>query len=120
MKPTLLVVDDEESIHKLIQRIFSDGAIDVMSAFNGQEGLALAQQGVPQLILLDINMPVMDGYEAMRGLRRDKKTKNIPVLMFTANGEMVDRVVGFEMGVEDYITKPIDVNELRRRVMSFF
>jgi DNA-binding response OmpR family regulator len=120
MKPKLLVVDDEQAIHKLLHRVFEDGSVELISALNGQEGVKMAEQTQPQLILLDVNMPVLDGYGAIRELRKNKATKAIPVIMFTTKDEMVDHVVGFELGVEDYITKPIDMDMLKRRVMSFF
>jgi DNA-binding response OmpR family regulator len=120
MKPKLLIVDDEEEIHKLIRRLFVDGSVEVVEAYNGQEGLKVVKEQSPQLVIMDINMPIMDGYQALRALRANPDTNTIPVMMFTSKGDMVDKVVGFELGVEDYLTKPVDVEELKRRVTAFF
>ncbi len=117
--PKLLVVDDEETIHKLLNRVFEDEKIEILKAVNGEEGVKRAVEHQPQLILLDVNMPVLDGYGTIRELRKNKATRSIPVMMFTSKDEIVDHVVGFELGVEDYLTKPIDIKELKRRVMDF-
>jgi DNA-binding response OmpR family regulator len=120
MKPKLLVIDDEQVIHQLLKRVFEDGSVELFSAFDGAEGVKKAKEIMPGLILLDVNMPVLDGYGTIRELRRNKETRAIPVMMFTSKDEMVDHVVGFELGVEDYITKPMEIAELKRRVLNFF
>ncbi len=112
----ILIVDDEDNIHKVLKRIFSSTNVQPLSAFNGAEALQLAKDNKPSLILLDINMPKMDGNEVMRELRKNPETNAIPVIMLTGNGEAIDKVVGFELGVQDYITKPFDVADLRERI----
>ena len=116
MNPIILLVDDEESIHKVVKRALKESGVEVQSAYDGEAALAMAKGRNYGLVLLDINMPVKNGYEVMRELRRDRQTASIPVCMLTGNGEMVDRIVGYELGVQDYITKPFDVFEFRRRV----
>jgi DNA-binding response OmpR family regulator len=112
----ILVVDDEDNIHKVLKRILTSTNVQPLFAFNGAEALQLAKEKKPDLILLDINMPKMDGNEVMRELRKSDDTKSIPVIMLTGNGETIDKVVGFELGVQDYITKPFDITDLRERV----
>ena len=89
------------------------------SALEGKQGLNLAlQEPVPDLVLLDLMLPDMSGVEVCRQLRMSERTRHIPILMVTAKGEEVDRVVGFEMGADDYVVKPYSVRELMLRVRA--
>lgn len=119
MAEKILLVDDEEFIHKIIRRVFEGSPYELFSAYNGNEALAKARELAPDLILLDINMPEKDGYAVVRDIRSNKKTKRIPIIMVTALGEVVDKVVGYELGVEDYITKPFDGEKFRKRIEIF-
>jgi DNA-binding response OmpR family regulator len=118
MSKKILIVDDEDHIHKVLLRLLQSSAYEVVEAYNGRECLEMAKQHRPDLILLDINMPEMNGNETMKHLRHDKETTAIPVLMLTGNGELVDKIVGYELGVEDYITKPFDAVELKSRISA--
>lgn len=119
MPKKILLVDDEDIIHQSIKRAFEKSPYEFLSAYNGNEGVEKASQFLPDLILLDINMPEKDGYAVVRAIRGNKGTKHIPIIMLTGLGEVVDKVVGYELGVEDYMTKPFDVESLRSHVGSF-
>ncbi|OVE77912.1 hypothetical protein BVX98_01555 [bacterium F11] len=118
MGSKLLFVDDEESIHKILRRVFEGQSYSLLDAYNGEDAIKVAEKEVPDLILLDINMPKMDGYDVIRELRKNKTTRNIPILMLTGNGDVVDKVVGYELGVEDYVTKPFHTDHIRLHVES--
>jgi putative two-component system response regulator len=105
-KPTILVVDDTPDNIALLTSILSK-EYRVKAANNGHTAISLALKNPPCLILLDVMMPDMDGYEVCRKLKSDPRTKNIPVIFVTALGEMEDEKLGFEIGAVDYITKPI-------------
>lgn len=119
MKSSVLIVDDEEIIHRTVRRALEEEGVDLRDAYNGAEAIAAVCEKPVDLILLDINMPEMDGNGVMRELHGNPKTKNIPVMMLTARDEVIDRIVGYELGVIDYITKPFEVPDLRRRVKEF-
>ena len=114
----ILIVDDEEFIHKVLTRILKSESYHLFHANNGLECLDVAQKEIPDIIFLDINMPKMNGNETLKELKAGEKTFGIPVLMVSGNGEMVDKVVGYELGVEDYLTKPFDASELIERINS--
>ncbi|MCB4756614.1 MAG: response regulator [Elusimicrobia bacterium] len=116
----ILIVDDEEIIHKTLKKILNSASLELSSAYNGLQALEMAESEFPDLILLDINMPKMDGNEVMRELRKNPKTRSIPVIMLTGNGEVIDRVVGYELGVQDYVTKPFDVKDFKSRIECQF
>lgn len=119
MNKKILVVDDEENVRKTMRRVLDYTKAEIITASNGIEAVNLAASEKPDLILLDINMPKMDGNQTMRELRKNPSTKFIPVIMLTGNGEVIDRVVGYELGVQDYITKPFEIAELKKRVGPF-
>ncbi len=108
----ILVVDDEENIRKLVHyNLILDG-YDVIMAVDGKEGLEKAIQEKPDLILLDIMMPEMDGLEVCSRLKKNPETRDIPIFMLSAKGQMQDLEDAFEMGADNYITKPFDVDKL--------
>ena len=117
MKKRILVVDDERDIVDLIRYNLTKEGYDVLVAYNGQEGLAKARPA-PDLVVLDVMMPVMDGFEACRRLKGDPQTSGIPVVFLTAKGGEVDEVVGLELGADDYIQKPISPRKLVARVKA--
>jgi PleD family two-component response regulator len=118
LKESILVVDDEPHIRRILQFLLDQHGYKVLSAGQGQEAISLARSYAPDLILLDIMMPHMDGFEVCRHLRADYRTSQIPIIMVTAKGEMTDRVRGLEGGANDYLTKPYDNKELLARVRA--
>ncbi|AAK79666.1 two-component system alkaline phosphatase synthesis response regulator PhoP [Clostridium acetobutylicum] len=114
----ILVVDDEEHIVKLIKFNLENNGYKVITAADGGEALEKAKGEVPQLVLLDLMLPVMDGYDVCREIRRDQSISNMPVIMITAKGEELDKILGLELGADDYITKPFSVRELVARVKA--
>ena len=113
MKKRILVVDDEISIRMGIREIAEYQGYDVTGAANGREALELCRQQDFDLIIMDIMMPEMDGYEAYRRIR---EIKDIPALMLSAKGEEYDKLQGFEAGIDDYVVKPFSIKELMARV----
>ena len=111
----VLVVDDEKSIVEILEFNLKKEGYEVICAFDGEEGLKRAIKDKPDLILLDIMMPKMDGIEVCKKVR---ETSNVPILMLTARAEEVDKVLGLELGADDYITKPFSVRELMARVKA--
>lgn len=114
----ILVVDDEPDILNLLDYNLKKAGFKVLQAKDGPEAIELAIKKKPALVLLDIMLPDMDGTEVLKRLKSDPMAKHIPVIMLTAKGEEVDRVVGFELGAEDYITKPFSPRELVLRVKA--
>jgi len=112
----ILVVDDEADVRKVVSARLKKADFDVSTASDGKEGLISAKKGLPDLILLDIVMPGIDGYEVAERLRKDEKTSLIPIIMLTAKASSDDKIKALKMGIEDYITKPYDANELIARV----
>jgi len=117
-KEKILAVDDDPDILKLLQYNLEKEGFSVITAANGQEALRLVRSQPPQAIILDLMLPEVDGLEVCRQIKRDEALSGIPILMLTAKGEEVDRVVGFELGADDYITKPFSPRELVLRVKA--
>jgi DNA-binding response OmpR family regulator len=115
MSARILVVDDEPAVSDLLAYNLRKAHYDVLVAADGRTALGLARDSQPDLILLDIMIPEMDGLDVCRELR---KTSNVPIIMITARGEEIDRVVGLELGADDYICKPFGVRELLARVKA--
>lgn len=116
MKKKILIIEDELDLIKGLKLNLSDEGFNVDWAVNGAEGLRKAVEEAPDLIILDIMLPEMDGLEVCRKLRQ--KNVNIPVIMLTAKGEEIDKVVGLEIGADDYITKPFRIRELIARIKA--
>jgi two-component system alkaline phosphatase synthesis response regulator PhoP len=112
----ILIVDDEPEMVRGLEDNLRFEGYQTLSASNGADGLALALREGPDLVLLDIMMPRMSGWDVLRGLRA--KQVDIPVIMLTARGEEVDRVLGLELGADDYVTKPFSLRELLARVRA--
>jgi len=119
MAKRVMVVDDEPDIVELIRYNLSNEGYEIITARNGQEALDKAAS-LPDLIILDLMMPVMDGLEACKRLRADPRTARIPVLFLTARSGEVDEVIGLEMGADDYVRKPITPRKLSARVKALF
>ena len=116
MKEKILIIEDEEDLVKGLKINLVDEGYEVDYALNGKEGLGKALKDKPDLILLDIMLPGMNGLEVCKELRRNKM--DIPILMLTARGEEIDKVIGLEMGADDYISKPFSIRELLARVKA--
>jgi two-component system alkaline phosphatase synthesis response regulator PhoP len=112
----VLVVDDEEYIQHILNFSFGAEGYDVVTAGDGEEGIKKAKSEKPDIIVLDIMMPKMDGYEACKRLKTDPHTKNIPVILLTAKGREVDRKLGSQAGADDYVVKPFSPGRLIERV----
>lgn len=112
----VLIVDDEEDITELLSFNLLRAGYNVLVAQNGTEALSAAKKHKPAVILLDLNLPDMSGIQVYKKLRNDPETKDSRVIMVTAKGEEIDRVVGFELGVDDYIVKPFSPREVVLRV----
>lgn len=117
MKKKILAVDDEADILKLLRHNLT-GATGFMDAADGPTALKIAKAAAPDLILLDVMLPDMDGNEVLRRLKADPDTRRIPVIMLTAKGEEIDRVLGLEFGADDYIVKPFSPRELVLRIRA--
>lgn len=117
-KKKILVVDDEEDILELVRYNLSREGYDVVCASTGEEGLKAAKKVLPDLIVLDLMLPGIDGLEVARLLKADGVMKNIPVIMLTARGEEADIVTGLELGADDYITKPFSPRVMTARVRA--
>ncbi|MBA3534780.1 MAG: response regulator transcription factor [Ardenticatenales bacterium] len=115
MAKTVLMVDDQPNIRTLVQMYLEQEGFRVVTAANGREALFLARQERPDLIILDLMMPEMDGYDFIRAHRRERDT---PVIMLTARIEENDRVLGLELGADDYVSKPFSPRELAARVRA--
>jgi phosphate regulon transcriptional regulator PhoB len=116
MKPRILVVDDEPDALDLIDFNLKAAGYDVVTAGDGAEALKKARAVLPELILLDVMLPEVDGMEVCKALRRDPSTADIPIIMLTAKAAEIDRIIGLELGADDYVTKPFSPRELVLRV----
>lgn len=114
----VLIIDDEEHIVDLIKYNLEANGFQTIVAFNGVDGLKLSKSEKPDLILLDLMLPGIDGLEVLKRIRSDEKLKNTPVIMLTAKSEEIDKILGLELGADDYITKPFSVRELTARVKA--
>ncbi len=115
MSQTILVVDDEPQIVRLVRAYLEEASFRVITASDGQQALAVARHEKPDLIVLDVRMPQMDGLEFTRLIRREQ---DVPIIMLTARAEETDRIVGLELGADDYVTKPFSPRELVARVRA--
>jgi two-component system phosphate regulon response regulator PhoB len=118
VKTKILIVDDEPDALELIEVNLKSAGFDVLRAASGREALEKARAALPALILLDVMLPEMDGLEVCKALRRDPKTAFIPIVMLTARAAEIDRILGLELGADDYVTKPFSPRELVLRVRN--
>lgn len=117
-KQSILIVEDDFDLAKMLEAYFSVQGYDVKTAAFGEEGVSLSQTGAPDLVVLDIRLPDIDGYEVCRRLRSNHRTKDLPIIFLTEKRDRVDKLQGLELGVVDYITKPFDIQELRLRIRN--
>ena len=115
---TLLIVEDERSLSEVLSYNLEKEGFRVVTATDGQDGLRKAQMLVPDLVVLDLMLPVLDGLQVCRQLRADPRTQHIRILMLTARSEEVDEIVGFNMGADDYVSKPFKLKPLLHRIKA--
>lgn len=118
LEDSILIVDDEEHIRELIRYNLEKQGYKIFCAENGKEALETAKDKKPTLILLDVMLPKMDGYDVCKEIRRDTSISTTPIIMITAKGEELDKVLGLELGADDYITKPFSIRELIARIKA--
>lgn len=112
MSEKVLLIDDDLDTLRLVGLMLQRQGYQILSASNGPQALIIAEKELPDIILLDVMMPEMDGYEVARRIRSNPRTKSIPIIMFTAKNQVEDKLIGFEAGADDYITKPTQPREL--------
>jgi len=115
MTPTILIIDDDAKLNELLKDFLKDFGYAVITATRPTKGLKKLRQKSPDLVILDIMLPEMDGFEVCRAIRQ---TSKIPIIMLTARGEVTDKVVGLELGADDYLAKPFEPRELVARIQS--
>lgn len=118
MAATVLVVDDEKDLVDLVKYHLEKEGLKCLEARDGETALQVAKERIPDLVVLDLMLPELDGLEVCRKLRKDPKTSSIAIIMLTAKAEEVDRIVGLEMGADDYLVKPFSPRELVARVKA--
>lgn len=114
----ILVVDDSPTERHFLNDLLSKSGYQVVMAESGEEGVAKAKQEMPDLVLMDVVMPGLNGFQACRALTKDDATKHIPVIMCTSKGQETDKVWGMRQGARDYVVKPVDQNELLKKISA--
>jgi two-component system phosphate regulon response regulator PhoB len=114
----ILVIEDEKDLRDVLEYNLRQAGHTVQLAATGKDGLRLAREGSPELVILDLMLPDIPGTDVCRALKHENGTRDTRVMMLTAKGEEIDRVVGFELGAEDYVTKPFSVRELLLRIQA--
>ena len=114
----ILIIEDDHDIVELVRYNLANEGFQVLAAFDGGSGLAALKKSPPDLLLLDLMLPKLSGLDICREIRRDESLNRLPILMLTARGDEADRVVGLEMGADDYVTKPFSPRELLARVKA--
>jgi DNA-binding response OmpR family regulator len=112
----ILLVDDDPEIREMTSLLLGGAGFEVRTAGSGEEAIYRTQQEPPDLVLLDINMPGVDGWETLRLLREDERTQQTPVIMFSVNFELREKLYALQQGAQDYVTKPFDTDGLLRRI----
>ena len=118
-KRTILIVDDEEDVLDLLQLVFETSGFAVRRAATGKSAVSIAYEEPPDVVLLDVMMPEMDGWQVLRTLKGDERTRQVPVVMLSARAERRDKMIGLQEGAEGYIAKPFSPAEVVREVQSF-
>ncbi len=118
MPKRILIADDEPAVRQLLELVLRSQGYDVLTTQNGDQLVRTAQEWVPDLVIVDLMMPQMDGYEAIRQLRNDTRTAHLPMLILTARASAEDVVTGFDTGADDYVTKPFNIPELLARIRA--
>jgi twitching motility two-component system response regulator PilH len=115
---TILVVDDSPTERHVLSELLTSNGYQVITAENGEEGVEKAKKELPDLILMDVVMPGLNGYQATRTLTRDETTKHIPIIVCTSKGQETDRIWGLRQGALDYIVKPVDADDLLSKIAA--
>ena len=115
-KKKILIADDETYVHEVLTAVLSSNEFDIIHAHDGQETLERVNNEQPDLVVLDIMMPIKDGRDICRDLKKNPRTKEIKILMLSGKNEQIDRIVGFESGADDYIAKPFSSSHVARRI----
>ena len=118
MAKTLLIVEDNESDRSRLEKLLTNAGYMVSTAENGEQALAAAKRAKPDAILMDVNMPGMDGFAATRALRNENSTKDIPVVLVTAKNQKADKAWGQMLGAKGYITKPYTDDQMLQQVRA--
>lgn len=117
-KEKILIIEDDPNISQLVKYNLEKGGYDCILSGSGENGLKILQKGAVDLLILDIMLPEMDGFELCRRIKQDRGLSDIPIIILTAKGEEIDRIVGFELGADDYIVKPFSPRELVLRTKA--
>lgn len=115
MKSTILIIDDDAKLNQMLKEYLDDFGFNILTATHPEKGLKKLRKQSPDFIILDIMLPDMNGFEVCKAIR---KTHNVPIIMLTARGELMDKVVGLELGADDYLPKPFEPRELVARIQS--
>jgi DNA-binding response OmpR family regulator len=115
MASTILVIDDDDKLNRLLKRFLKDYGFEIFSALDADEGLKKVRTVLPDLIILDIMLPGMTGFEVCKRIR---ESSAVPIIMLTARGDVMDKVVGLELGADDYLPKPFEPRELVARIQA--
>jgi len=115
MKQRILIIDDDERLNELLKTFFQEFGFETVAAIHPEEGLKLLRRNEPDLVILDIMLPGMNGFEVCKLIRKDS---DVPIIMLTAKGDLMDKVVGLELGADDYIAKPFEPREIVARIQS--
>lgn len=116
--PVVLLIDDSEFVHRLLKARLKSESIQIVSEYEGQSGIERAMKENPSLILLDLDMPGIDGFETLRKLKEESATRNIPVIILSGQDTTQDKVTAFDLGAVDFVPKPFELTELRARIRS--
>ena len=114
----ILIIDDSPTERHVLTEILNRGGYEIITAENGEEGIEKARSEQPDLILMDVVMPGLNGYQATRTLSRDEATKHIPIIVCTSKGQETDKIWGLRQGAHDYLTKPINGDELLMKIAA--
>ncbi len=114
----ILVVDDSPTERYFMVELLTKSGYEVIVAQNGEEGIAKAKEELPDLVLMDVVMPGLNGYQATRTLTRDERTKNIPIIFLTSKGQETDKIWGLRQGAQDYLVKPVNGAELLAKIAA--
>ncbi len=117
-KPTILIIEDERALLEILAYNLTNEGFEVLTAADGQDGLRRAKTSVPDLVVLDLMLPGLDGLQVCRQIRSDPRTQAVRILMLTAKSEEVDEIVGFNMGADDYVAKPFKIKPLISRIKA--
>ena len=118
MAEKILIADDDPETLRLVSLMLQRQGYEIVTAANGNQALGMTRTELPDLIILDVMMPDLDGYEVARQIRKQTDTANIPILMFTAKSQVEDKVTGYESGADDYLTKPVHPAELQAHIRA--